>query len=208
MRVRDVMSRTVTTVRLGDLVRAAAALLIERGFTALPVVDADGDLVGIVTEADLVRDRMPHDARLPAPAPGTPPVGCSIGDVVTREVIVTTPAADVAEAARSMLDHGVRALPVVDGRRVVGIVTRRDLLRVVAREDALVAADVRHRLDAYAGPGRFAVTARDGVVTIDGDCPDPADAHVITVLAGAVAGVTAVHVPGAPGATAGPGSAS
>ncbi len=63
MRARDIMSTPVTTVRPGTTVKEAAALLATNGFTALPVVD-DGDrIIGIVTEADLVRDRVPRDPR-------------------------------------------------------------------------------------------------------------------------------------------------
>lgn len=199
MRVRDVMSRTVVTVRPHDSIRKAAALLVERGFTALPVVGHDGDLVGIVTEADLIPGRLPHDPRLGVLDQVTGPgIAGTVGDVMTCHVTVTTTTADVAVAARAMLDQRRRALPVVEDGRLAGIVTRRDLMRVVARDDDLVAADVRHRLDIYGGPGRFTVTAHDGVVVITDEHDDPADAHTTRAVAAAIPGVATVRVVHAP----------
>jgi osmotically-inducible protein OsmY len=84
-------------------------------------------------------------------------------------------------------------MPIVDGSRVVGIVTRRDLVRVLAREDQAIATDIRHRLANYSGLNRWTVDVHDGVVNIGGEYHDPTDRHVAVVLAEAVPGVTAVH---------------
>jgi CBS domain-containing protein len=108
---------------------------------------------------------------------------------MTCDVVVMTAETDVAEVARRMLGQRLRAIPIVQhdpsGDRLVGIITRRDLMRCIGREDALVAADVRHRLQIYRGPGRWTVDARAGRVTITDEYDNPDDRHVAHVLAAA-----------------------
>jgi CBS domain-containing protein len=189
------MSHPVVTV--GPQVRAhdAAALLARHRFTALPVVDPDGDLIGIVTEADVMRDRIPPDPRRGHYRTEDPPR--TVGEIMTTDVVVMTSGTDVAEVARSMLEGRLRAIPIVDdhpaGRRLVGILTRGDLMRCISRDDALVAADVRRRLEIYGGPGRWTVHVNAGHVEITDEYDDPTDRHVAHVLAAAVPGVASVH---------------
>ncbi len=156
------------------------------------MVDKEGRLVGIVTEADLVRDRIPHDPRhlmhcdaVPEQLPSRP----TVGEIMTFPVSVTGPGTDVAALAATLLDAGQRSMPIVDNGRLVGIVTRRDLVRIVGREDSAIANDVRHRLEIYGGSGRWQVDVHDGVVTIDDTYDDATDRHVAAVLAEAVPGV-------------------
>jgi CBS domain-containing protein len=194
MRARDIMSSPVTTVRPGTPIKAAAALLAENGFTALPVVDENGGLIGIVTEADLMRDRVPRDPRsLCHPGGGTTaevrPVTTTVGEVMTTAVTAMGPGTDVALLAGALLDARQRSMPIVDGSRVVGIVTRRDVVRVIARDDATIAGDVRHRLECYGGDRRWHVDVHDGIVSIGDEFDDATDRHVATVLAEAVPGV-------------------
>jgi CBS domain-containing protein len=80
-------------------------------------------------------------------------------------------------------------MPIVDGSRLVGIVTRRDIVRVIARDDTTIAADVRHRLEIYGGDRRWRVAVHDGIVTIGDQFDDATDRHVVTVLAESVPGV-------------------
>jgi CBS-domain-containing membrane protein len=203
MRACDVMSAPVVTVAAGTSVKDAAKLLIDHDFTALPVVDEDDRLIGIVTEVDLVRDRFPRDPRyrhtylaeLAELAAGGAPGG-TVGAVMTAPVTALGVGADVVELVTVMRNERVRAIPIVDGATVVGIVTRRDLVRVLARDDAAIAADVRHRLANYAGPDRWTVRVRDGRVEISDEFDNATDRHVATVLAEAVPGVTSAHVVG------------
>jgi CBS domain-containing protein len=111
---------------------------------------------------------------------------------------VTTmgPGADVVDLCTALLEAGRRSMPIVDGSRLVGIVTRRDLVRVVGREDTAIARDVRRRLAIYGGPNRWRVDVHDGVVTLDDDYHDATDRHVATVLAEAVPGVVRADVLG------------
>ena len=133
MRIREIMSSPVVTVTPDTAVKTAARLLVERGFNALPVVDA-GKLVGIVSEADLVPLESRPDPRshiLPLDASGRQ-VPHAVAEVMTREVIVLPPDADAVQAAQAMLTRGLRSIPVTDDGQLVGIVTRQDLLRVLA----------------------------------------------------------------------------
>lgn len=197
MRARDVMSRPVTTVTPTTRAKHAANLLALRGFTALPVVDDDERLVGIVTEADLVRGRFPRDARYrryPESGPPPPPPGRTVADVMTSPVTAMGAATDVADLVTAMWDSKIRSMPIVDGSRVVGIVTRRDLVRVLGREDEAIAADVRHRLAAYAGTGRWTVDVHDGVVSLGDEYEDETERHVAMVIAEAIPGVVAARI--------------
>lgn len=193
MRARDVMSAPVITVTPGTRVKDAANLLASRGYTALPVVDDDDRLIGIVTEADLVRGRFPRDARYRRADDVLPEPGMKVADVMTTPVSGMADNTDVVDLITVMLDDRIRSMPIVDGSRVVGIVTRRDLVRIIGRDDDAIASDVRHRLANYAGPDRWTVRVRDGVVSITDEYDDAADRHVAIVLAEAVPGVIAAH---------------
>jgi len=116
MHARDIMTKTVVSVKPTVAIQLAAHTLTQRGFTALPVVNEAGDLVGIVTEADLIRDRFPAD-------PSTPS-GLTVGDVMTSPVVGVSHDADVSIIARAMLTTQRRCLPIVDGSTLVGVVTR------------------------------------------------------------------------------------
>jgi CBS domain-containing protein len=93
-----------------------------------------------------------------------------------------------------MIDRGLRSVPVVDEDGLVGITTRRDLLRTITRADALIAADVRKRLGAYGVPDRWTVHADHGTVTITDQLVDPADHYVALVFDQAVPGVVHAEV--------------
>jgi CBS domain-containing protein len=202
MQARDIMCRKVVSVTTTTTVGDAATLLASRGFTALPVLDGDGDLIGLLTEADILRDRFPHDPRfhcsdqggIQRPDETSREPAATVGGVMTSPAISVTAGADVVDLVAIMRADGVRSMPVVDGNRLVGIVTRRDLVRTLTRDDADVATDVRHQLEIYGGPGRWTVEVDGGAVTITDALANETDRHVATVLAEAVRGVTVVHI--------------
>ena len=204
MLARDVMTSPVTTVTEDTRVKEAAGLLAAGGFTALPVVDTHGRLVGIVSEADLVRGRFPRDPRALITAQRDvgqrPTAAATVGEVMTTDVVRAAPGTDVVDLVTAMLDQHVRSVPVVEddpgGGRVVGIVTRRDLVRALARDDDAIAAAVRHRLEAYGGCHRWSVTVHDGEVDIGDTFDDPIDRHVAVVLAQSVPGVVSAQATG------------
>src|SRR3954453_14494657 len=126
MRAHDIMTRPAVTVTPDVPIREAAALLVSHGFTALPVVDSDQRMVGIVTEADLLHSR--YDTKTESP-------GAPVGKVMTSPAFGMGAGTSVELLARVMLDDRVRCLPIIDASRVVGVVTRRDLVRALARTD-------------------------------------------------------------------------
>lgn len=186
------MSRPVTTVTPRTTVKEAARILAAHGFTALPVVDDDERLVGIVTEADLVAGRLPRDARTHQSGPDRAPGG-TVAEVMTSPASAMSAGTDLATLSRVLLDDRIRAMPIVDGSQVVGIVTRRDIVRVFARSDSEIAADVSRHLSLYGGADRWHVEVHDGVVHIADEFDDETDRHVATVLAEAVPGVVTVR---------------
>jgi CBS domain-containing protein len=195
MLVRDVMTRPVVTVDPDTPIRAAAALLTGRGFTALPVVDGAGELVGIVTEADLLRGRLHHDARSPLLSEELTRVAPQrVAEVMTTEVVTALPWTDLADLVEQMRSLGIRSVPVVDGGvGLVGIVSRRDALATATRSDVAIEGDVRRRLEAYAGPGRWRVSVDGGRVTLGDAFGDPTEQHAASVVAASVRGVLDVR---------------
>lgn len=195
MRVREVMSSPVITVSPDMRLKEVAELLVSHGISAVPVVE-DGELVGIVSEADLVPLELGPDPRAHLAPVADPPVDLPrvAAEVMTRAVVALHEDADTAEAGRLMLDRRIKSIPVVRGRRVVGIVARRDLLEVLARRDEDIARDLEALLASELGAHHpFRMTVRDGIVRLAGP-PDPASRQLATLLARDVPGVVAVQL--------------
>jgi CBS-domain-containing membrane protein len=172
VKVREIMSRPVVTVSAETGIKAAATLLAQHGVSALPVVNAKGELVGIVSEADLISIETRPDPRTQA-TPLAPTAGSSpktVAEVMTREVFTVSTGSEVSQAARIMLDAGIKRVPVLDGRRVVGILSRRDLVKVIARRDEDIEGDIERRFRELGlnvlGRGKMRVAA--GIATIHG----------------------------------------
>jgi CBS domain-containing protein len=196
MRAKDLMTYPVITVRPETPAKEAARLLASHGFTALPVVDVDDVVVGIVSEADLIRGRILPDPRSlidDNPAAPPEPAAPTVAGVMTADPVVVALTVDAVAVAKLMLDRHLRTLPVVDEGRLTGIVTRRDLLRTIARDDRDIARDVRHRL-AIAFRRAWEVEVVDGVVSLASDNEDPEDRHIAEVIAAALPGVREVRL--------------
>jgi CBS domain-containing protein len=195
MKASEIMTRDVVTITPDAHVREAAAVMAEHRVTSLPVLDEDGDLIGIVSEYDLLRDRMPHDPRSSVrPHADGPDPKKLVRDVMSDTAFCLSQNCDTADLAELMVNNDVRAVPIVDGARLVGIVSRRDVLRTLLRDDNAVCADVRERLDAYAGTvDRWHVACVDGVVTVGGKFAGDREEQTVTALAKTVPGVVRVH---------------
>ena len=165
MRICEVMSSPVVTVQPDTQLKDVASTLIEHGINAAPVIDASDRLVGIVSEADLLSLEAP-------PGPGSVASWASrhtVREVMSQSVYTLTEDTDATAAARMMLRHNLKSVPVVAGDRVVGIVARRDLLRLVARGDDDIRADLQARLASELERlQRLRVEVADGVVTVAG----------------------------------------
>jgi CBS domain-containing protein len=194
VRIREIMSSPAVVVPPELPVKAAAAVLDDRGFTCLPVVTGDNRLVGVVSEGELLADRFPPDPRLPLGEREDRRPGRVVSDVMVRDVLVAHPQEGVADLLTVLRAADVRSLPVVEDDAVVGVVTYRDLVRALARDDALIEADVRRRLNLHGGVGRWQATVRDGEVTLVDDRNDPVERSGAIRLAEAVIGVTQCRV--------------
>ncbi len=172
MKVTEIMSQPVITVTPETSIKSAAQLLVEHGISGLPVVNSKGRLVGIVSEADLISIEARPDPRSQA-TPLAPTAGSTprnVAEVMTRDVVVVSAKSEVAQAARTLLNSDVKRVPVMNGRRVVGIVSRRDLVKVIARADEQIEGKINSLL-AELGLTTTGATVRvtDGVATVSVD---------------------------------------
>ncbi|WP_262508405.1 CBS domain-containing protein [Streptomyces spongiicola] len=204
--VEDVMTRTVVAVAPHARFKEVVAAMGRWRVSAVPVVDDGGRVVGVVSEADLLRreelrgaDPAPVDQQRPGSAAGDRVVRAGVvraGDLMTAPPITVRAAATLPHAARLMARHRVKRLPVVDGRGVLrGVVSRADLLKVFLRPDEDIAADVQGLVDRlFAGSLRgVRVAVDDGVVTLGGTLGEGDLASVVGRLAQVVEGVVEVR---------------
>lgn len=143
MQAKDVMTARVAAIGPGATVRDAARLMIERGVSGLPVIDEDERVIGMVTEGDLVRRRELGTERegswwLVALAEGAArdyrkANAVTVRDVMTRPVFGVRPSATLRVVAKLMQQRGIKRVPVLEAGRLVGIVSRADLVRRLAR---------------------------------------------------------------------------
>lgn len=204
MRVREVMTTTVATVPPDRPLRDVARLLVDRGISGVPVVDADGTVLGVVSEADFLAKESgaePGRHRLLARLFGESADAAKVeartaGESMTAPAITTTPDALLRDVAATMVDRRVNRLPVVDDGRLVGIITRADLVRVFTRSDAELAAAVVAAIAAGTSetpaPGGLEVEVRDGIVRLAGTVDRRSLAETAAAVARDVGGVVRV----------------
>lgn len=212
MQVREVMSRQVVTVAPDTSAKYAGEVMAARGFAALPVVDDNNRLIGIVAEADVLRDRIPPDPRLHLRR-GSEDTDVGhpllVRGVMTAAVRAVEAATDISDVARLFVDGHLRSVPVLDNEAVVGIVSRRDVLKALVRPDAEIRADVVHLVEAYTGePGCWEVRVDDGMATVRRTRGAPGvsravEEFAVEQLLRTVAGVVTVQVLTGAGAPAG-----
>jgi CBS domain-containing protein len=199
--VGSVMTRNVVTARPDTSFKDLVATLADERVSALPVVDDEGHVVGIVSEGDLLhRLDLPPDSPLgrllghlsrrhrPAPAG---PLGDIATGLMTRPVVTIGSDATVGSAARLLEKRGVKRLPVVDGGHLVGIVSRRDLLSTYLRADDDIRAEVRADT-LLSDPDAVEIVVDEGVVTLTGTVGRRSTADIAGRLARAVSGVVDV----------------
>jgi CBS domain-containing protein len=178
--VRDVMTTEVVAVEPSTPFKEVAARLAQHRVSAVPVLDADGRVLGVVTESDLLL-KQEH----PDPEANVPPVwsrrrrrewkkaaAVVAGQLMTAPATTVRPTATVAEAARRLHEAGVQRLPVVDETdRLVGIVSRADLLTVFTRPDQAIESEIMDEIiadDFGMAPSRFFIQVDGGVVVLQG----------------------------------------
>ncbi|MFA1547938.1 CBS domain-containing protein [Actinomadura chokoriensis] len=197
--VGTVMTSDVVTVTPDASFKNVINTLADHEISGVPVVDGEGRVIGVVTEADLLRrataGQSGRPRRRPRPAL-EPSQATTAGEAMSSPVITTTAGTTIAEAARTMCRHRVKRLPVVDpDGRPVGIVSRADLLRVFLRTDAQIHDEVTHEIviqSLWLDPAEVEVDVRDGVVTLRGRVPLASLVPIAERLTASVDGVIQV----------------
>jgi CBS domain-containing protein len=214
--VADVMTREVITVAPDTPVQEIAKLLYERHISGAPVVDADGRLVGILSEGDL----MTHAGALGGEAPRRSwwlrffadrtsraedylkAHGRVAADVMTKDPHTVTPSASLAEVARLLEDHGIKRVPVVENGRLVGIVSRANLLRGlvtaeapgdVTTDDREIARQLQDQLDKESFGNLLNPIVQNGTVHLWGLVENDTERRALILLAQNIPGVKAVE---------------
>ncbi|GAA1222100.1 CBS domain-containing protein [Kitasatospora nipponensis] len=198
--VQELMTREVVRVAPESGFREIAELLTEYGITALPVVDGEDRPVGVVSEGDLIRAQAAQEdpgALLPPPADrSVANTVMTARELMSSPAVCVAPGASVVAAARLMDRHRVKRLPVVgeDGR-LVGLVSRHDLLQVFLRDDLAIRSeiveDVLSQIEGVS-PAALGVEVEQGHVVLSGTLEPPYLVPIVLRLCGAVDGVLSV----------------
>lgn len=195
------MTRKVVTAELDTPFKQLEVLMADHHISAVPVLDAEGKTVGVVSEADLL---------LRTEAAGDEPGDWSTGSrhrrakahaetaqgLMSSPALTIEPSAPLAAAARMMRKGGVKRLPVVEGGRLVGILSRADVLKSYLRPDADIRIAVVEGViegSMWLDPGSIDVVVEDGVVRMSGEVDQRSDVEILATLTLGVEGVVAVE---------------
>jgi CBS domain-containing protein len=203
MKINDVMTTDVVSVSPDASLKDVARLLADYRVSGLPVIDAGGTVLGVISEADIlfkeVGDQGPQGVIAWLLEPGGP----AKLEALTAEQAMTSPARTisperpVAEAAKRMLEEAVNRFPVVDADgRLVGIVTRADLVRAFVRSDESIAREIREDVilkTLWIAPEALEITVDQGAVRIGGNVESKIDADLIEAFARRVPGTVSVE---------------
>ena len=208
MTVRDVMTTAVVVVKESAPLKDVAQVLIDHGISGVPVVDDAGDVVGVVSEGDLLfKESGPEVVRQhrltrlfsngkAAHARQQKLQATTAGESMTSPAITVGPSQTIGEAARLMTAKQVNRLVVLDGGRLAGIVTRADLVRAFVRTDEelldTIRDDVLLRI-MWLDPAGFQVRVEHGVATITGHAERRSTAEAIETAVAMVPGIVGVN---------------
>jgi len=216
MKARDIMVSPVITVKPSLSVRDVANLFLERKISAAPVVDDAGNLVGLVSEGDLLRRVETGTERgrsswlrllTTGEVLATEYVKArarTIADVMTRRVVTATVDTALKDVATLMEKNSIKRVPIVSAGRLVGIISRSNLVQALATaprglEMPLSDAAIRDKLlshlhhEPWSHTSQLNVTVNGGVVDIWGICHSDAEREAVRVAAENVPGVRTVH---------------
>jgi len=200
--VKDVMTTRVIWVKKGATFREMAIALREHRVSAFPVVDDDGNVIGVVSEADMLNKEALSDE--PGKIAGilhhrdqAKARGVTAGDLMTTAVVTVRPDDTVEHAAKLMYDRRVKRLPVTDADGCLAdIIGRADVLSVFDRTDEDIRQEITGevlRKDLVVDPRAFDVTVKDGIVTLAGAAETSEFGHEIVHRVRHVQGVVAVR---------------
>lgn len=216
MKARDVMVAPVITAKPELAIRQLAKLFVERGISAVPVIDQDRQVIGIVSESDLMRraetgTERQHQwwlkvfvAEQTLAAEYTKAHARKVADIMTRNVITATPETPLQEIATVLEKHAIKRVPIVENGQLVGIVSRANLVQAVATAGAgldipLQDETVRGRIlkelerQEWAPLSTINVMVNGGIVDLWGAVPSEEVRRAISVAAENSMGVRAVN---------------
>jgi CBS domain-containing protein len=205
MRVRDLMTTNVLTVRSSTQLKDAAALLAEHRISGLPVVDDEGHVLGVLSEGDILyketgtKDKPGFFDRLLS----VPPTGLdlklaarTVGEAMSVPAVTIRPRRPVTQAATTMIEKGVNRLPVIDDEdRLIGIITRADLVRAFVRSDAEIEQEIREDVlsrTLWLEADTIQIEVVGGEVRLSGEVGTQTDAELIPTFVQRVPGVVSV----------------
>jgi len=204
--VKDVMTTRVVSMRKDASFREMAAALREHRVSAFPVVDADGEVIGVVSEADmLTKEALGSEPQgMPGMITGllrhkehAKARGITAGDLMSSPAVTITPEDTLEHAAKLMYTRKIKRLPVVDsGAHLVGIISRADVLSVFDRSDEEIRTQIRDQVirDGFTiDPASFSVVVNDGVVTLAGRPESTAVGHDLVQRIRHLPGVVAIR---------------
>lgn len=207
LKVRDLMTPEVVTVHPTTPIKDVARSLVDHRISGMPVVDDEGRIVGVVSEGDLIVKEQGKDAveRRPlarifgdspeARAQLAKGLALTAGDAMTAPAVTVSADALVGEAAAIMTRKRINRLPVVEGDRLIGVVSRADIVRAFVRPDEELAGAIRDDViyrTLWLDPGSFDVVVTDGKARIEGQVERRSEAEMLERIAAMVPGVTGV----------------
>jgi CBS domain-containing protein len=194
MLVRELMTSPATSLRSGARLETAVQVLGAQHISAVPIVDANNHVVGIISEADILGERITPDPRAhlrPLPAPEEP-WHRLVDDVMTPDPVTVQENGDVEQVAALLADTGWKSMPVVRGLQLVGMISRSDVLRALTTPDVQIQERVIDDL-AEIGRDEWRVEVNEGVVTVHGPQPGR-ETRLATAIAETAPGVRRVVV--------------
>ncbi len=205
MRVEDVMTTEVWTVRSETSLKEAAEILAQRRISGLPVVDAEDHVVGVLSEGDILfKERGLQQKRglldrwldLPLPDITSKLEARTAGEAMSAPAVTIGRKRPLTEAANTMIEEGVNRLPVVDAEgKLLGIISRADLVRAFVRSDDEIAREIEEdviRRTLWIAPESIEVSVSHGEVRLTGEVETKADAELIPAFVQRVPGVVSV----------------
>jgi CBS domain-containing protein len=203
MKVRDVMTKNVFTATPDMPLKSAATRMLHYGVSGMPVVDGER-VLGVISETDILfKERTAPDrgglldwlAHYGEDPPRIKLEARTVGEAMTTPAVTIVPGRSVPDAAGLMLDLEIDRLPVVSGERLVGIVTRADLVRAFSREDHEIERELRDGIvrHFWMASSRVRITVVEGSLILAGEVDSEELAEAVAVFAAKTPGVVSVE---------------
>lgn len=206
MKVMEIMTADVRTVTPETTLKDVATVLVENRISGVPVCSADGRVLGVVSEADILLKEWNPGQRLGGPlawlldgrsdASVIKAAATTAAGAMTAPAVTIGPERPVAEAARELTERNVNRLPVVKGGTLVGIVTRADLVRAFTRTDEEIGREIREDVvsrSLWLEPDSVTITVEQGAVALAGEVEGRSGACLLGRLVARVPGVVSVQ---------------